>query len=1188
MPLRYPAYKKSLLLLAAAFVTIIARGQTTTQNYVRTRVPNKAIATNTKLDALTANRDSVQSTIQYIDGLGRPLQTVQQRASPGTRDIIQPFFYDGYGRESRKYLPYVDLSVSYGSYRATALSSGVGVSGYYNPGGGTVDGKQTNAVVRTPYPFAQTGFEASPLNRVVEQGAPGASWRLPGTGDAGSSNHTLRSTTTTNDQSTFSTTNVTANNGSRSVALYTAVIHADGSRSLARTGNSANYVSGQLYVTITRDENWQPSDGCFGSTEEYKDKEGHVVLKRTYTKYKNSSNADAAMMVSTYYVYDDLGNLCFVLPRGTVPDATLAISQGVLDTKAYQYRYDGRNRLLGKKIPGKGWEYMIYNALDQVVATQDSVQRMKAPQEWTVTKYDALGRVVLTGVYQHAGSTAGADNHVAVQALADVPGALWESPVNTGTGYTANSWPQSWATTLNVTYYDDYTDIPGLPAIYDLHTDTAYSSRTRGLVTATKTLVLNTAGDYLWSVPYYDQEGKVLRMLSQHYLGGTTLLSPYNYDDVTTAYNFLKQPVKVTRSHYVTNAGKTAGVLFLTATDSYTYDHVGRKLNSYQQLKHGSNTAQAKVLVSQSAYNEIGQLMTKKLHSVNNGTSFLQGLNYRYNARGWLTNINNAALAVDPLTSNDSNDQFGMELSYDGTATVRPQYNGNIATVKTKTADVNGVAYDALTYDYGYDDINRLTDAVSTGTAAKDDYYGEHLRYGNMGDITGLGRYDKVNGVRVQIDTLTYTYSNSYRPGQIDDASAYTGLSGFTDRVKSGGEYTYDGNGNQKRDQNRGISSIAYNMLDLPQTVTRTDGSTVAYIYDATGKKLRKLFTGGSTTTVTEYVNGIEYDNGPSGVTFIQTEEGRARKTGSTYVYEYDLKDHLGNTRVTMTWDPLDATQLTPKILQRNDYYAFGYTIQSLQGNIPSPKNEYLYNGKELQEETGYYDYGARFYDPVIGRWTSVDPLAEKGRRWSPYNYGDDNPIRNIDPDGMATQGCCGGFQIDINSKTTTSSTMFSKKQQELHFGGMREAGEVISFTGTVATVAGYGASILSGGSSTVLIPTGEALEGIGTVMTMAADLKEHKYGDVAITMGTNLVFNAAGSKIEKLTEAGKVGKLGGQILSATNYAYSKVTDKAIDAFKVDHAEKKPIPVAPKLADTKHNQESERKAQEFFNKKKSN
>ncbi len=207
--------------------------------------------------------------------------------------------------------------------------------------------------------------------------------------------------------------------------------------------------------------------------------------------------------------------------------------------------------------------------------------------------------------------------------------------------------------------------------------------------------------------------------------------------------------------------------------------------------------------------------------------------------------------------------------------------------------------------------------------------------------------------------------------------------------------YTYDANGNMTTDNSKGLI-VTYNMLNLPLVNTLSDG-TITYTYDATGRKLRKVSTFGAGNT-TDYIDGIEYDG--SSITFVQTEEGRILNPTSTPNYEYSLADHLGNSRINF-----DSSHGGSTATQVDDYLPFGLSVQSAS---TSPANDYLYNGKELQEETGFYDYGARFYDPVIARWTSVDPLAEKYRKWSPYNYGVDNPVTFTDPDGMGVSGCCG------------------------------------------------------------------------------------------------------------------------------------------------------------------------------------
>ncbi|PWG78247.1 RHS repeat domain-containing protein, partial [Pararcticibacter amylolyticus] len=200
--------------------------------------------------------------------------------------------------------------------------------------------------------------------------------------------------------------------------------------------------------------------------------------------------------------------------------------------------------------------------------------------------------------------------------------------------------------------------------------------------------------------------------------------------------------------------------------------------------------------------------------------------------------------------------------------------------------------------------------------------------------------------------------------------------------------YSYDQNGNLRTDSRKGLN-FEYNHLNLSKKVTKgSTGESISYLYDATGRKLRKETAGGNR----DYIGGIEYGNNGN-IEFVQTEEGRAVNTGGTYSYEYMLKDHLGNTRAVVKQDG--------SILQTPDYYAFGMELNRNR-LTPSPDNRYKYNGKELQTglAIGQYDYGARFYDAVIGRWDVADPLAEKYHIISPYAYVANNPAIAYDVDG--------------------------------------------------------------------------------------------------------------------------------------------------------------------------------------------
>ena len=630
--------------------------------------------------------------------------------------------------------------------------------------------------------------------------------------------------------------------------------------------------------------------------------------------------------------------------------------------------------------------------------------------------------------------------------------------------------PSSSPTVLVQSYYDGYGFVggTGLPTGQFTKDTSGYG---RGSLTGSAVTVFGSSTK-IYKAFYYDIKGRMTKSVQNNLLSG--------YDITSTVYTFSDKPSGVTHTH--TASGKTTR----TEVYTYTYDHADR----ISKVRH--SLGGTSITLYDATYDNFGRLLTKQYH----GTS-INKLTYAYNLRSWLTGISGTC--------------FTQNVYYN-TGVGTAKYNGNISSMTWKSGNESTVRG----YKFTYDGLDRMLNATYGETASistNANRFSENVTgYDKNGNIKSLQRYGQTGASAYGlIDNLTYTLTGN-QLSRVDDAVstvAYGTNTAFVNGASAAGEYAYDANGNLTKDLNKGITDIQYNVLNLPSTVSFSDGSTITYTYGADGTKLRTVHKIGSTTTTTDYCGNVIYENGTQKL--LLTEEGYINLTG-TQQYHYYLKDHQGNNRVVINQ--------SGTVEETNHYYPFGGVFGTTGNTQP-----YKYNGKELDTKQGlnWYDYGARHYDAALGRFTTNDPLAEKYYSMSPYTYCADNPVKFIDPNGME-------YAPGDLFKTKRAAA----KDWGMYYNGAsiirkREMGSSIYEVKQKGKLKGYSYSAANEGEHSVSIslpPNGERF--VGSI---------HSHGDADAEHINNKFSKADIKYIEKTKENGYLATPSGDLLEYNPYS---------------------------------------------------
>jgi RHS repeat-associated protein len=907
-----------------------------------------------------ANPSNVTKSVSYMDGLGRNLQN---QVRGGSTTIITDTRYNERGLPEVTSRPYqIANQTTYKQYGFEGDSLGIFVPGSALPSNSSIEDEyQSLPSDDEDYAYSQIQYEASPLARTQKSTLPGPSHKM-GSDKEMEMSYGLNTTESFTINGKTWAANTLSKTVSRDPEGNETITYTDGWGQTIVSGTNMNPASDDVLNKSSSDLVTYFEYDLKGNLVRVEDPRGLATTYSYNQKGELTSKKLPDQEYSVDYKYDEKGRLRFTQDpnqKSSEQDITQSLSGGTSITKTIVANSNG---VLSFNL--SWFDLYMGNYSITIKRTDDNSTIYSTTFSSEYGSISTQTFNVGSGTYEFKGeaedpgdiiTTSGAFEFESNDIYTYTKYDELDRPIETGeyagsTSFSSadpdtDTFPTS-GNEANIQYYYDG--------------DQAYSGsltpqNMQGRISKVSYRDLSVSTT-TWGHTYYSYNSLgLVEWVVQDLPGLSVKKIDYDYDELG----------RLTQMDY------QAGVSGEEFYQRYTYDALGR-MEKVETSTDGSTWIKDAEYTSFFADGQPTQL---KL-----GNSNIQTVDYLYTVQGWLDKINDGS-----ISTGTNGDRFGMNLDYD--------YSGNIDLQQWRQVGTAGTNQNTLSYSYSYDNANRLTAADFSGSGYNSDAFDlEWMNYDKNGNITGYLRRD--NNGNIGYDGIGY-FGLSYESGtnRLDEIVEQIDYLDF--------DIDHDASGNMTKNMLQGFTSVDYDWRNLPAQLIK-GANTLQYAYDSEGNRVKKKM--GSTET--HYVRGaggetiavyendvVQFHNMLAGSDVIGTWDGTQRR--------YFLKDHLGSVRTTV--------DQSGNVDGYDDYYPFGLTMPTRSNNSANDTDKYKFTGHERDTDADLtLDYMmARNYDPIIGRFLQIDPLADQFPGWTPYHYVYNNPLNLIDPTGMAAEECC-------------------------------------------------------------------------------------------------------------------------------------------------------------------------------------